>query len=428
MGSRVLYLILLKLIAYGIYGANNSFENKFAEHYGLDAVYHSTLGVAVNPPRMGNTGLKVTERNIAAIPSDIGAYLRNTPTKGPCGPLRSVAKMQEEWASNKPAWFGNEHNRSSYRSYFKCFSNSKSSLRGEKLWKHDDLFLKLQSIWKLSKWKLIHLGRGYFHVLLHSEEDRKKVWSQGTLNLKPGFVRLRAWEKILIRYKNLPMLVLDTCIEVRLEYENCRTFAPLAKIDIHGSVSDDSKRVPPMPSLECILPKTLRNGCSGYAFDLGDTFDDLNEELPPRTADVLPTMWIFASRSLEDARILLSEEQIVSVDIPRVGGRQAHERSGGGPPIHSSSTFGQRLAGVCSLLILMELSSLAWSQGMFKANSIVFASTLVWRFGIPFLVDFSQARIRSSPPALSKLVMWAAPFGFAMWSPRISNPSLEYLG
>ncbi|KAF3455115.1 hypothetical protein FNV43_RR05563 [Rhamnella rubrinervis] len=51
--------------------------------------------------------------------------------------------------------------------------------RGEKLWKHDDLFLKLQSIWKLSKWKLIHLGRGYFHVLLHSEEDRKKVWSQG---------------------------------------------------------------------------------------------------------------------------------------------------------------------------------------------------------------------------------------------------------
>ncbi|KAF3433551.1 hypothetical protein FNV43_RR24653 [Rhamnella rubrinervis] len=71
-------------IAYGIYGANNSFENNFAEHYGLDAVYHSTLGVAVNPPRMGNTGLKVTERNIAAIPSDISALpTEHVNEKGP---------------------------------------------------------------------------------------------------------------------------------------------------------------------------------------------------------------------------------------------------------------------------------------------------------------------------------------------------------
>ncbi|KAF3433550.1 hypothetical protein FNV43_RR24652 [Rhamnella rubrinervis] len=45
------------------------------------------------------------------------------------------------------------------------------------------------------------------------------------------------------------------------------------------------------------------------------------------SSDVLPTMWIFAYRSLEDARILLSEEQIISVDIPRVGGRQPAFRS-----------------------------------------------------------------------------------------------------
>ncbi|KAF3445856.1 hypothetical protein FNV43_RR11033 [Rhamnella rubrinervis] len=48
-----------------------------------------------------------------------------------------------------------------------------------------------------------------------------------------------------------------------------------------------------------------------------------NPQQPPlsTSSDVLPTMWIFTSRSLEDARILLSDEQIVSVDIPRVGGR-----------------------------------------------------------------------------------------------------------
>ncbi|KAF3453105.1 hypothetical protein FNV43_RR03539 [Rhamnella rubrinervis] len=37
----------------------------------------------------------------------------------------------------------------------------------------------------------------------------------------------------------------DTCIEVRLEYENCRTFAPLARYRTSGGwVLDDSKRVP----------------------------------------------------------------------------------------------------------------------------------------------------------------------------------------
>ncbi|KAF3441132.1 hypothetical protein FNV43_RR15043 [Rhamnella rubrinervis] len=73
------------------------------------------------------------------------------------------------------------------------------------------------------------------------------------------------------------------------------------------------------------------------------------------------TMLVFASRSLEDARILLSEEQIIYVDIMKVGGRQAvigdfnailgaNERFGGGPPIHSSCTDFQAAVEAAGLL------------------------------------------------------------------------------
>ncbi|KAF3449124.1 hypothetical protein FNV43_RR09849 [Rhamnella rubrinervis] len=43
--------------------------------------------------------------------------------------------------------------------------------------------------------QLISLGRGYFQVLLFSTEDRQKVWSDGSLNLKLGIVRLQVWVK-----------------------------------------------------------------------------------------------------------------------------------------------------------------------------------------------------------------------------------------
>ncbi|KAF3455706.1 hypothetical protein FNV43_RR00348 [Rhamnella rubrinervis] len=47
--------------------------------------------------------------------------------------------------------------------------------KGEKPWKFDDLYTKLQSIWKLEKWQLISLGRGFFHMLLCIAEDRQKL-------------------------------------------------------------------------------------------------------------------------------------------------------------------------------------------------------------------------------------------------------------
>ncbi|KAK0605024.1 hypothetical protein LWI29_021929 [Acer saccharum] len=65
---------------------------------------------------------------------------------------------------------------------------------GEKPWKVADLKAKMQSIWKLnSVWRLISLGKGYFQILLNSDADKNMVWILGSLNLKPGVLRLQPW-------------------------------------------------------------------------------------------------------------------------------------------------------------------------------------------------------------------------------------------
>ncbi|KAK3229883.1 hypothetical protein Dsin_001764 [Dipteronia sinensis] len=65
---------------------------------------------------------------------------------------------------------------------------------GKKPWKLVDLKAKLQSVWKLnSVWRLISLGKGYFHIMLNSYADKNMVWSLGSLNLKPGVLRLQPW-------------------------------------------------------------------------------------------------------------------------------------------------------------------------------------------------------------------------------------------
>lgn len=43
--------------------------------------------------------------------------------------------------------------------------------KGERSWKMIDLKKKLQEIWQLPNWRLISLGKGYFHILLQSDED-----------------------------------------------------------------------------------------------------------------------------------------------------------------------------------------------------------------------------------------------------------------
>ncbi|PON62529.1 hypothetical protein TorRG33x02_279030 [Trema orientale] len=58
--------------------------------------------------------------------------------------------------------------------------------KGDSPWKLVDLKFKLQIVWSLySSWR--------FHILLSSEADKAKVWGLGSLNLKPGVLRLQPW-------------------------------------------------------------------------------------------------------------------------------------------------------------------------------------------------------------------------------------------
>ena len=62
--------------------------------------------------------------------------------------------------------------------------------KGNKPWPFVELRTKLASLWKISRWRLISLGKGYFQILLSSEDEKAKVWSMGSLNLKLGIFHL----------------------------------------------------------------------------------------------------------------------------------------------------------------------------------------------------------------------------------------------
>ncbi|WCJ18475.1 hypothetical protein M5689_000823 [Euphorbia peplus] len=66
--------------------------------------------------------------------------------------------------------------------------------KGDAPWKIDDLKLKLAQLWGFKDgWRLISIGKGYFHILLPSHESKQLVWSRGVQSLKPGIFRLQAW-------------------------------------------------------------------------------------------------------------------------------------------------------------------------------------------------------------------------------------------
>ncbi|XP_050223701.1 uncharacterized protein LOC126673551 [Mercurialis annua] len=66
--------------------------------------------------------------------------------------------------------------------------------KGESPWKLFDLKKKLTSVWNLkSEWKLISMGRGYYHVILNTMEEKNAIWGKGVIALKPGTLRLQPW-------------------------------------------------------------------------------------------------------------------------------------------------------------------------------------------------------------------------------------------
>jgi hypothetical protein len=69
----------------------------------------------------------------------------------------------------------------------------------------------------LQNWSLTPLGKGFFEFNFNSIEDMQRVWTLGSVNLKPGFMRFFCWTKdfnphsqnqthahIWVRFMNLP--------------------------------------------------------------------------------------------------------------------------------------------------------------------------------------------------------------------------------
>jgi len=68
--------------------------------------------------------------------------------------------------------------------------------KGDKPYTKQDIQMKLQKVWKTSaNWSMTSLGRGYYEFFFGTENDKRNVWAAGTVNLKPGVLRLFEWAK-----------------------------------------------------------------------------------------------------------------------------------------------------------------------------------------------------------------------------------------
>jgi len=80
-----------------------------------------------------------------------------------------------------------------------CKTNLRGRLvlnKGDKPPTSKDLAVKLQKLWKVTgPWHLTSLGRGFYEFLFNSQDDMRTVWVAGTVNLKPGLLRLFEWKK-----------------------------------------------------------------------------------------------------------------------------------------------------------------------------------------------------------------------------------------
>jgi len=87
--------------------------------------------------------------------------------------------------------------------YCKEVEDCKNALRarltlnkGDKPYSARDLSNKIDKLWKTTAgWKMVPLGKGYYDFYFDSANDLKKIWVVGTINLKPGLLRLSQWTK-----------------------------------------------------------------------------------------------------------------------------------------------------------------------------------------------------------------------------------------
>ena len=68
--------------------------------------------------------------------------------------------------------------------------------KGDKPYGWREILTKLQQLWtNIGPWKMTLMGKGYLEFYFASYDDLRTVWAKGTLNLKPGLLRLFEWSK-----------------------------------------------------------------------------------------------------------------------------------------------------------------------------------------------------------------------------------------
>jgi len=103
--------------------------------------------------------------------------------------------------------------------------------KGDKPYTKKDIHSKLQKQWKTTgAWSMTPLGRGYYEFFFASEDDMRTVWAMGTVNLKPGVLRLFEWTKDFNMHKqrNTHAQVWIRLLELPQEYWMDRTLCEIA--------------------------------------------------------------------------------------------------------------------------------------------------------------------------------------------------------
>jgi len=103
--------------------------------------------------------------------------------------------------------------------------------KGDKPYTTKDIYSKLHNQWKTKgAWSMTSLGRGYYEFFFSSEEDMRMTWAMGTINLKPGVLRLFEWQKDfnLHKQRNTHAQVWIRLLELPQEYWMDRTLREIA--------------------------------------------------------------------------------------------------------------------------------------------------------------------------------------------------------
>jgi len=115
-----------------------------------------------------------------------------------------------------------------------CKNNLRGRLiliKGDKPYTKKDIQMKLQKVWiTTASWSMTSLGRGYYEFFFANENDKRKVWVAGTVDLKPGVLRLFEWTKDFNMHnqRNTHAQVWIRLMELPQEYWMERTLREIA--------------------------------------------------------------------------------------------------------------------------------------------------------------------------------------------------------